>query len=117
LGIRRSLEKRGKPLAGANVASLRTRAQLARVHVFDHTLTQRGDSLGCHKQLLSWMKVVTLHHQDRTLPPATPDLSPGDNPQARPHSAGIAKRFSALAPLGSGEQVEVGLLTGAKEKS
>jgi len=39
--IRRSLEKRGKPLAGANVASLRTRAQLARVHVFDHTLTQR----------------------------------------------------------------------------
>jgi hypothetical protein len=42
--IRRSLEKRGKPLAGANVASLRTRAQLARVHVFDHALAQRGDT-------------------------------------------------------------------------
>jgi hypothetical protein len=45
------------PQVGANVASLRTHTQLARVHVFDHTLTQRGDSLGCHKQLLSWMKV------------------------------------------------------------
>jgi len=30
-----------------------TCAQLARLHVFDHTLTQRGDSLGCHSQLLS----------------------------------------------------------------
>src|SRR3954468_18361565 len=37
------------PQVGANVASLRTHTQLARVHVFDHTLTQRGDSLGCHK--------------------------------------------------------------------
>ena len=60
------------------------------------------------------MKVVTLHHQDRTLPPATPDLSPGDNPQAGPHSAGIAKRFSALAQLGSGDQAELGPLTGVK---
>ena len=33
--------------------ALRARAQLARIHIFDHTLTQRGDSLGCHGQLLS----------------------------------------------------------------
>jgi hypothetical protein len=44
---------------------------------------------------------VTLHHQDRTLSPATPDLLPGDNPQAGPHSANIAKRFSALALRGN----------------
>jgi hypothetical protein len=25
--------------------------ELARVHVFDHTLTQRGDSFGCHRHL------------------------------------------------------------------
>src|SRR5208337_3972550 len=39
----RSLQKRRKPLAAADVAPLRARAQLARIHVFDHTLTQRGD--------------------------------------------------------------------------
>ena len=43
----RSLQKRRKPLAAADMASLRARTELARIHVFDHTLTQRGDSLGC----------------------------------------------------------------------
>jgi len=49
----RSLQKCREPLAAADVASLRARAELARIHVFDHTLTQRGDSFGCHRQLLS----------------------------------------------------------------
>src|ERR1700730_12722825 len=51
--VRGSLQKRSEPLAGENVTSLRARAQLARIHIFNHTLTQRGDSLGCHRQLLS----------------------------------------------------------------
>jgi len=41
---------------GSGVARTRggcTRAQLARIHVFDHTLTLRGGSFGCHRQLLS----------------------------------------------------------------
>jgi hypothetical protein len=49
----RSLQKRRKPPAAADVAPLRARTELARIHVFDHTLTQRGDSRGCHRQLLS----------------------------------------------------------------
>ena len=52
-GLGRALEKRSEPLAAVDVASLGMRTQLARVHIFDHTLTQRGDSLGCHRQLLS----------------------------------------------------------------
>src|SRR6478672_11309611 len=48
-GVRRALEKRSEPLAAVDVASLGVRTELARVHVFDHTLTQRGDSLGCHR--------------------------------------------------------------------
>jgi hypothetical protein len=46
--IRGSLEKRREPLAAEDVASLCSRSELAGVHVFDHTLTQRGDSRGCH---------------------------------------------------------------------
>jgi hypothetical protein len=41
--IMRSLQKCREALAAVNVASLRVRPQLA--HIFDHTLTQRGDSL------------------------------------------------------------------------
>src|SRR6516165_2889332 len=47
-GVRRALEKGGQALAAVDVAPLRMRIQLARVHVLDHPLTQRGDSLGCH---------------------------------------------------------------------
>ena len=47
-----SLQKRREPRAAEDMASLRSRAELARVHVFDHTLPQRGDSLGGHSQLL-----------------------------------------------------------------
>src|SRR5436190_6750814 len=71
----RSLQKRREPLATADVASLRARTELARIHIFDHTLTQRGDSLGCHGQLLSWMKfghlilkTACFPHYPRSLP-------------------------------------------------
>src|SRR6516165_9383164 len=42
-GIRGPLEKRSKPLAALNVATLRPRTELAGVHVLDHALAQRAD--------------------------------------------------------------------------
>jgi trehalose-6-phosphate synthase len=56
--IRGSLQKRCKPLAAEDVAPLRSCAELARIHVFDHTLTQRGDSFGCHRQLVIALVVI-----------------------------------------------------------
>jgi hypothetical protein len=40
----RSLQERGEPFTGPNVPSLRARTELARIHIFDHTLTERGDT-------------------------------------------------------------------------
>src|ERR1700682_1181410 len=93
-GVGRPLEKRGEPLAAAHLAPLRSRTELARIHVFDHTLTQRGDSLGCHGQLLSWVRLMTLHPQDRRLPPL-PSTS----------SLGIALRTSPTSPLSRSDLV------------
>src|ERR1700681_1830391 len=103
-GIRGSLQKCREPLAAADVASLRTRAELARGHILDHTLTQRGDSLGCHRQLLSWMRLTTPRSSRQGASPATHNLFPGDSPQDEPHLATIAKRFSALAQSASSRQ-------------
>src|ERR1700687_1666919 len=86
------------------LAWLCPRTKLARVHVFDHTLTQRGDSLGCHRQLLSWMRLLTPRSSRQGASPATNDLLPGDNAQDEPHLATIAKRFSALARGGGSRQ-------------
>ena len=47
--VRRPLEKRGEPPAAANVASLRARTELARVHVLDHALAQRADGIRTHR--------------------------------------------------------------------
>ena len=51
--IGRAFESGGKPLATGNVATLRVRVELARSHVFDHTLTQRTDGVSlAHGELL-----------------------------------------------------------------
>ena len=51
--IGRTPEPGGEPLAAGDVAALRVRVELARSHVFDHTLTQRTDSVGlAHRELL-----------------------------------------------------------------
>ena len=63
------------------LAWLRQRTKLARVHVFDHTLTQRGDSLGCHRQRLSWMRLLTPRSSRQGASPATHHPYPGDNPE------------------------------------
>jgi len=50
--IGQTLEPGGKPLAALDVAALRVRIELARSHVFDHTLTQRTDGVGlAHEEL------------------------------------------------------------------
>jgi hypothetical protein len=47
------LSQAAEPLAAINVAALRVRVELARSHVFDHTLTQRTDGVGlAHRALL-----------------------------------------------------------------
>src|ERR1700736_4605515 len=77
--VGRPLQKRSKPLTAADVASLRARAELARIHIFNHTLTQRGDRFGCHRQLLSWVRFMTPRSSRQGSSPATHHLSPGDN--------------------------------------
>ena len=52
--IRRALEPRGEPFAAGDVAALRVRVELARNHIFEHTLTQRTDGVGlAHGELHS----------------------------------------------------------------
>ena len=43
--IGRAFEPGGEPLATVDVAALRVRVEFARSHIFDHTLTQRTDSV------------------------------------------------------------------------
>src|SRR3984893_8226149 len=88
----RALEKLSEPLAAADMTPLRARTELARVHVLDHALTQRGDGIRTHGQLLSWMRLTTprssrqrpLHRYRRSLTwlmrssQASPPLSRSD---------------------------------------
>src|SRR5215831_6925292 len=46
-------------VADADVAPLRARAQSARVHVLDHALAKRTDSIADHRRLLSEMRWIT----------------------------------------------------------
>src|ERR1700730_5063123 len=57
--VGRALEKRSEPFTAADMTPLRARTELARVHVLDHALTQRGDGIRTHGQLLSWMRLTT----------------------------------------------------------
>src|SRR6185437_15837301 len=74
-----ALEKRSEPLAAADVAPLRARAQLARVHVLDHALAKRTDSIGGHRRLLSGMRWITPRSSRQGATPATDDLSSGNS--------------------------------------
>src|SRR6202040_2001567 len=92
---RGSLEKCGKPLAAVDVAALGVHTKLARAHILNHTLTQRGDSFGCHRQLLSWMRLLALPSSRQDASPATYKSLPGDN--AGPvGQQPIAQRFSGV---------------------
>jgi hypothetical protein len=47
-------------------------------------------------------------------PPLPANLSPGDNAQDEPHSAGIAKRFSAMAPFDGWPRCNVAVAIGGE---
>ena len=86
--VRGAMEKRGKPLAAVNVAPLRARTELPRVHVFDHAMTQRGDGVLTHGKLLSWVEVTTPRSSRQDDPAAIDDLYPGSRAREitlRPH--------------------------------
>src|SRR5215472_10736682 len=88
--LRGSLQKCREPLAAADVGPLRARTELARVDVFDHTLTQRGNRRGCHRQLLSWMRLMGHRSSRQGASPATHDFSLGISTQDEPHLSAIA---------------------------
>src|SRR4029077_7057867 len=73
--VRRPLEKRGEPPAAANVASLRAGTELARLHVLDHALAQRGDDIRTHRQLLSEMRFTTPRSSRQGASSAIDDLA------------------------------------------
>src|SRR5712671_2877720 len=75
--VRGPLEKRSEPLAAVNMAPLRSRAELACIHVLDHALAQRADRNRTHGQLLSWMRLTTPRSSRQADRPATDDLSFG----------------------------------------
>src|SRR5271166_6590234 len=80
------------------MAPLGVRTKLARVHVLDHALAQRGDSLGCHRQLLSGMRLLAPPSSRQGASHATYDLAPGDNACRCARGRSLSrKRFSALA--------------------
>ena len=62
--------------------------------LFDHTLTERGDSLGCHRQLLSWMRLMTPRSSTQGASPST-QISP----------LGIILVAGLLGPLGRDEEM------------
>src|SRR6266446_10415880 len=72
--IGRAVEKRGKSLAAVNVAPLRAGTELPRVHVLDHAMTQRGDGVRTHRELLSWMRLTTPRSSRQGASAATDDL-------------------------------------------
>jgi hypothetical protein len=71
------LHKRREPHATADVASLRARTQLACIHVLDHALAQRADSIHAHTKPLSWMRLTTPRSSRQGDPHAIDDLDPG----------------------------------------
>src|SRR5450830_574110 len=89
--IERPLEKRSKPPATADVALLRSRTELARVHVLDHALAQWADGIRTHRKLLSWMRLTTPRSSRQGTKSAIDDLSSGY--RACDHAA----RFSGLS--------------------
>src|SRR5712671_1121218 len=68
------LRKHSKPLAAVNVAPLRARTELPRVHVLDHAMTERGDGIRTHRKLLSWVRLTTPRSSRQGALAATDDL-------------------------------------------
>src|SRR5262249_60450258 len=58
-GVRRSLQKYSETLAAGDVTALTVRAEVARVHIVHHGLTQWGGRIRTHGWLLSLVRVTT----------------------------------------------------------
>jgi hypothetical protein len=76
-GVGGAIEKRRKPFAAVNVAPLRARTELPRVHVLDHAMTQRADGVRTHEELLSWMRLTTPRSSRQDALPAIDARYPG----------------------------------------
>src|SRR5439155_8254353 len=104
-GDRRALKKCSKPLAAGDVAPLRVRTKLARVHVLDHALAQRADRIRAHRQLLSWMGARHLDPQDRAPRPPPTISRLGTVLAVRPPRSGLSRsdlvRWHEAAARGS----------------
>src|SRR5215813_10046994 len=111
--VRGAVEKHSKPLAAVNVAPLRARTELPRVHVLDHAMTERGDGVRTHRKLLSWVRLTTPRSSRQNDPAAIDDLYPGSRARRSPRRA-IAQRFSALAPKRRSTELADWRLAGAK---
>src|SRR6266568_5594495 len=94
----RSLQKCSELLAAANVASLRARTELARVHVLDHALAQRRDGFRTHRQtpVLDEVEDTSILKTGRPARYRRSLLSYRATDSLPPQRA-IAQRFSALA--------------------
>src|SRR5438034_10586825 len=90
-GLRRALKKCSKPLAAGDVAPLRVRTKLARVHVLDHALAQRADRIRAHRQLLSWMGARHLDPQDMAPRPPPTISRLGTVLAVRPPRSGLSR--------------------------
>src|ERR1700694_4845534 len=87
--VRGPLENPSEPLAAVNMAPLRSRAELACIHVLDHALAQRADRNRTHGQLLSWMRLTTPRSSRQGDTQAIDDPYPGRRPRGRaPRAAG-----------------------------
>src|SRR3981081_642326 len=75
--------QRSETFAAPDVASLRARTELTRVHVFDHALAQRADTFRTHRQLLSWMRFTTPRSSRQGDPHAIDDLSSSSRTRVR----------------------------------
>ena len=91
--IGRTFEPGGEPLAAIDVAALRVRVELARSHVFDHTLTQRTDSVGlAHRALLPELRLND------------PQFSGRGCPSRHRYPIGLLPALPAHAPRASGPE-------------
>src|SRR4249919_2901201 len=94
-GVRRALQERREPLAGADVALLCGRGELARAHVLDHALAQRADGVGTHGELPSEVDNTSILRARR---PITDALSIACRARRQAPAQRLSRqRFRALA--------------------
>jgi hypothetical protein len=97
--VGRTLQPGGEPLATMDVTALRVRVELARSHIFDHTLTQRADSVSlAHGELHSELRLTAPRFSGRGSPALLRSSQPATGLSAlAPAQRAGAQRLRALA--------------------